>query len=108
MNLSRAGWSKIVSASMLTVLAVVSPAFAADGPKTPEEFAAQYMAAFNGKNLAAIKKLRYASKITSPLEEMRDEMIQAGMSDGTKYTKFELLPAPPQQGSMGPDGVFYK
>lgn len=79
-------------------------------PKSPQEFAAQYMAAFNKQDKAALQKLRYQPNIKSPMQEMVDEMMMADMSSGTQLTKFELLPVDAKRTapSMGPDGMFYQ
>jgi hypothetical protein len=86
------------------------PATASGAPKTPQQFAAQYMAAFNSKNKAALEKLRYQPSVKSPMQEMVDEMMMADMGSGTQYTKFELLPVDGKRTapSMGPDGMFYQ
>ncbi len=83
---------------------------AADGPKTPEELAKRYMAAFNKKDLAGLKKLRYPVAVKSEMQEMIDTFSEAELSAGTQYSKFEIKPVEPggDKPSMGPDGNFYK
>src|SRR5271170_2333965 len=85
-------------------------AFAAEGPKTPEEFAAQYMAAFNKKDVAALNALKYPVTVKSTLQDMIDQMTAAEMSGGTHFDKFEILPVQPgiDKPMMGPDGNFYR
>jgi hypothetical protein len=107
MKLSRAGWSGVFAAGALVALSLL-PAFAADGPKSPEQFAAQDMAAFNAGDFAALKKMRYnPGDSASPFNEFRNAMIQAGIAEGVKYSKYSLLPPPEKQEAMGPDGKFY-
>lgn len=95
----------------IAVLLACAPAAAlADGPKTPQEFAASYMDAFNKGDAAALHKLQYPVVGKSPLQETIDSMTEADMSAGTKYSTFELLPvdAKKVEPSLGPDGIFYK
>lgn len=95
--------------ALTTILCVASAAFATGGPKTPDEFAKAYMAAFNSKDKAALDKLRYPLKGKSAMQEMMDEMSAADLTAGTKFTKYEISKAEPgmDKPSMGPDGVFY-
>ena len=104
-----------VMLSRTTIALVVSvslnlAAFASDRPKTAEEFAARYMAAFNAKDLDALRKLRYPASGKSSMQEMIDEMTKADLDSSVKYSKFEILPPKPDmdKASMGPDGIFYK
>jgi len=82
----------------------------AASPKTAQEFGQQYMAAFNKKDRAALDKLRYPGGGKSDMQDMMDQIMEAEMSSGTQYTKFEILPveAGKVEPQMGPDGVFYK
>lgn len=102
--------SLTLASSLMLCLSTYSSASAADQPKTPEEFAAQYMAAFNHKDKATLQKLRYPSKSKSPMQELVDEMMEAGLTEGTQYNKFEINPVPPEMDKpvMGIDGSFYK
>jgi len=97
------------SLALTTVLCFATAAFAAGGPKTPDEFAKAYMAAFNNKDKAALEKLRYPLKGKSAMQEMMDEMSAAELTAGTKLTKYEISKAEPgmDKPNMGPDGLFY-
>jgi hypothetical protein len=100
-------WWKTLIALTLTL----SPLAAlANSPKTPQEFADQYMAAFKSKDMAAVKKLRYPTVGKSQMMDFLDAMIQADMQSGAQYDNFELLPVQEKMNSaqMGPDGVSYK
>ena len=97
----------------LTLVAALSlnmAAVAADAPKTAQEFAQRYMAAFNAKDVATLHKLQYPSATKSEMQQMLDQMTEGEMSAGTKYDKFELLPAPAdmEKAALGPDGFYYK
>jgi hypothetical protein len=97
------------AAAALVAMSIGCAVFAAQ-PKTPEEFANLYMTTFNAKDSAGLHKLQYPLKGKSAMQEMMDQMTEAEMASGTKYTKFELQPAPPgiDKPSMGLDGQFYK
>lgn len=100
-------WFKLGIAFLLAM----SPSAAlAEGPKSAQEFAEQYMAAFNKKDSAALKKLRYGAATKSKMQDFIEEMTEAEMTSGTQYNKFEILPVEGKQteSSMGPDGAFYK
>ena len=79
-------------------------------PKTAQDFANQYLNAFNNKDKAALTRLRYPAATKSMLQEMIDEITTAELEAGTKYDKFEILPmdAKHNTAQMGPDGAFYK
>ncbi|CAN5568008.1 hypothetical protein BH10CYA1_BH10CYA1_60460 [soil metagenome] len=85
-------------------------AFAEDGRKTAEQFAVVYMKTFNANDVAGLRKLRMPVKGKSAMQEMINEITEASMKDGNKFTKFELLPLKPNmdKANMGPDGLFYK
>src|SRR4030095_940290 len=82
----------------------------AANPKSAQEFGDQYMAAFNKKDKATLSKLRYPGGGKSDMQEMMDQIMDAEMSSGTQYNKFEILPvdAKKLEPQLGPDGVFYK
>jgi hypothetical protein len=95
----------------IALLIAISPSAAlADGPKSAQQFAEQYMAAFNKKDSAALKKLRFPLVGKSQAQDFINSMTDADMQSGTQYTKFELLPvaAKDTEPQMGPDGSFYK
>lgn len=104
---SGSNWFKLGIAFLL----VASPTAAlADAPKSAQEFAQQYMAAFNKKDSSALEKLRYPTASKSKMAEFIEEMTEAEMKSGTQYNQFEILPVQGKENepSMGPDGVFYK
>ncbi len=99
--------------SGITLIVAVSlniAAFADDGRSTPEQFAELYMKTFNAKDLPGLRKLRYPVKGKSAMQEMIDGITEGTMSEGNKFTKFEILPPKPDmdKANMGPDGLFYK
>lgn len=98
---------KILAIALASTICFATACFAADGPKTPEEFAKAYMTAMNNKDKAALDKLRYPLKGKSAMQEMMDAMSEADM--GSKYTKFEVLNPEKDMDKpmMGPDGIFY-
>ncbi len=99
-----------VALGLLCCLSPWAMAAAADGPKSPEEFAAAYMGAFNKKDLDAVRKLRYPVSGKSEMQDLMNSMAEAELSSGTQYNKFEIQKIEPEMDkpSMGPDGVFYK
>jgi len=101
-----------IAGALIAILGVCSStaAYAQAAPKTPQEFAAQYMAAINKKDKAALQKLKLPINVKSDMQEMLDSMLDAEMSSGTQFTKFELNPVDPkmEKAAMGPDGIFYK
>jgi hypothetical protein len=82
----------------------------ASNPKSVQEFAEQYMAAFNKGDREALKRLRYPSTDKSDMQEIMDEIAEAEMAAGTKYNKFEVLPLDGKKSEpvVGPDGVVYE
>lgn len=101
------GLTVLLSAISLTSLgAMADPA----GPKTAQEFAAQYMAAFNAKDKTTLGKLRYPTTVKSPMQEVIDQMTDAELDSGMQYQKFELLPLEDEKikPQMGLDGQFYE
>jgi hypothetical protein len=96
--------------ALTAVFMVQSAAFSAGAPKTAEEFAASYMAAFNSKDMEGLKKLRFPSSGKSMMQQMMNEISDAEMKGGTKYSSYEILPVPKEmdKAAMGPDGLFYR
>ena len=95
----------------IALLLAASPSAAfADGPKSAQEFAEQYMAAFNKKDSATLQKLQYSAGTKCKLQEFIDSMTEEEMKAGTQYNKFEILPVEAKNSgsTMGPDGIFYK
>ena len=82
----------------------------AQAAHTPQEFANAYMAAFNKGDRAALSKLRYAIKGTSPMQVMMDDLTNAELGAHTQYTVFSLEPVDPEMAKphMGPDGNMYE
>ncbi|MBX9879910.1 MAG: hypothetical protein K2Y22_15740 [Candidatus Obscuribacterales bacterium] len=100
---------KSLAIALASTICFASGVLAADGPKTPEEFAKAYMAAINSKDKAALDKLRYPLKGKSAMQEMMDAMSEADLGAGTQYTKYEILKPEPGMDKplMGPDGLMY-
>lgn len=102
--------SILLTSSSAQPLAVNAASATVAPPKTAQEFAKRYMELFNKKDAAGLKKLRYPTAANSELQSMIDSMSEAEMKSGTKYSKFEVLPAPAdtEKPQMGPDGNFYQ
>jgi hypothetical protein len=83
---------------------------AAEGPRSAEELAKAYLAAFNKKDKSALYKLRYPLTVKSELQSILDEMIDAELADGTQFTSYKFLSVDEivAKPTMGPDGNFYK
>lgn len=111
MKMKRSVISPLLAGAMLVVCTVAG--FGAEtgkGASTPDEFARQYMTAFNNRDREGLKKLRIPLTVKSDMQDMIDSMLDAELSGTTKYNKFEILPAQPdmEKPKIGPDGVFYK
>lgn len=100
-------WAALMSVALSTWLAKSA---IASSPKSAQEFASQYMAAFNKGDRTALRKLRYPSAGKSAMQELLDDMTEAEMKSGTQYSKFEILPLDNTRSApqMGPDGILYR
>lgn len=110
MKVNRCDMKRLSMAAVCVLALLPAAALAAEGPKSAQEFAAQYMAAFNKKDSAALEKLRYPAATKSKMQDFIDMMTEAEMKSGTQFNKFEILPVDSKksESSMGPDGAFYK
>ncbi len=106
---SKIKWFEAGLAVLLATTFTLS-ALAEESRKTAEQFAQLYMKTFNANDVAALRKLRMPVKGKSNMQEMIDQITEASMKDGNKFSKFELLPLKPNmdKANMGPDGLFYK